>query len=119
MTKSDSKDSYANLAPLQSSIMAILRATGGRLLVSELMFGLRIRGLTVANVQSALRVLRQRGFIRGPLAGTLVHELTTNGWDFSRPRLSGPTTQTLPPRKPPATFVDNRTGKMAWAEGDR
>ena len=87
MTMPVSEESlHAELPPLQSSIVAVLRACGGRLWMTDLVYELRCRGLSVANVTSELRGLRQRGLVRGPLSRTLVCELTVDGWDIGRPQ---------------------------------
>ena len=84
----------AELSPLQSSILGVLHACGGRLCMTDLIFELRRRGLSVASVTSELRELSRRGLVRGPLSRTLVCELTTAGWDIGRPQQTELTTKT-------------------------
>jgi hypothetical protein len=83
----------AELSPLQSSILGVLHACGGRLCMTALIFELRRRGLSVASVTSELRELSRRGLVRGPLSRTLVCELTIAGWDIG-PQLTELTTKT-------------------------
>ncbi len=77
---------YRTLPPLQSSILAILRACGGRLLVTDLVFELRRRGICIESVTSAMRALCLGGLVRGPLLRTPMYELTVAGWDIGRPQ---------------------------------
>ena len=78
--------SLRDLAPLQSSIMTVLRRCGGRLWMADIVYELLRRGLCVASVTSELRWLSRRGLIRGPLSPGLVYELTVDGWDIGRPQ---------------------------------
>ena len=75
-----------DLPPLQSSILVVLRACGGRLWMTDLVYELRRRGLCVASVTSELHRLSRRGLIRGPLSRDLAYELTVDGWDIGRPQ---------------------------------
>jgi hypothetical protein len=80
------KSSPAELPPLQASILAVLRAGGGRLWMTDLVYELRRRGLSVESAASELQRLSRRGLVRGPRSQTPVYELTVDGWDTSRPR---------------------------------
>lgn len=77
------------LAPLHVSILAVLRASGGRLWMTDLAYELRRRGISVQRVSSALRELRRRDLVRGPLSRAHAYELTVDGWDTVRPQHSG------------------------------
>lgn len=87
MTMPVSEDSLrGGLPPLQSSIVAVFRACGGRLWMIDLVYELRRRGLSIDSVTSELRGLTRRGLVRGPLSPTFVFELTVDGWDIGRPQ---------------------------------
>ena len=87
MTMPVSEDaSRDRLLARQSSILAVFRASGGRLWMIDLVFELRRRGISVDGLTSELRGLNRRGLVRGPLSRTLVYELTVDGWDTGRPR---------------------------------
>jgi hypothetical protein len=68
---------------IQSSILQVLRARGGRLWLVDLVFELRWRGARPELVSRELENLVQRGLVRGPLAQD-AYELTAGGWDLSR-----------------------------------
>lgn len=68
---------------VELAILQIVRDCGGRLLLADLVFQIRWRGMRSELIEAVLEELVARGLLRGPLSQSAAYELTAAGWDVS------------------------------------
>jgi hypothetical protein len=79
----DGRRAWGVSSPVEQAILQIVRSRGGRLLLAELVFEMRWRGMRPEPIEASVKKLVRSGLLRGPLAQSATYELTVVGWDVS------------------------------------